>query len=125
MVAVGTKTDDSAKSVATANSAKPVITISAIRLYEDYKANEVAADEKYKGKILQVTGVVGNIGKDIVGIMYISLKTNDLIGSVQCMFAGEHKERISQISKGTKVTIKGKCSGLMMNVILRKCSFGD
>src|ERR1700736_1804386 len=47
-----------------------VITILANALYRAYDANEVAADEKYKGKSVKITGKVQNIGKDILGSPY-------------------------------------------------------
>jgi len=34
----------------------PSISITAIRLYEIYEQNELAADENYKGKVISVNG---------------------------------------------------------------------
>ncbi|MDX9925554.1 MAG: hypothetical protein RBS48_12395, partial [Ignavibacteriaceae bacterium] len=50
-----------------------VIKITASQLVADYKANQVAADSKYKGNIVEVTGTISTIGKDIMDTPYISL----------------------------------------------------
>ena len=45
---------------------KPNVTVSARKLYKEYNANEIAADEKYKGQIIQVSGIIRDIGNDIM-----------------------------------------------------------
>ena len=52
---------------------KPSVKISASRLYKEYDANEIAADQKYKGKIIEVTGVIRDIGNDIMNNAYVTL----------------------------------------------------
>lgn len=42
------------------------IVISPRTLYSEYKENEVAADMKYKDKLLRIEGKVDSIGKDIL-----------------------------------------------------------
>lgn len=100
----------------------PTIEISASQLYADYEANGVAADEKYKGKVLLVTGVVNNIDKDILDAIYVTLKADEYFGDVQCYFADSHTKTAAQLSKGQKITVKGKCDGKLMNVALKGCT---
>ncbi len=95
--------------------------ISASRLYSAYEQNEVSADEKYKGKKLGVTGVIGNIGKDVFDNPYISLKI-DYLQSVNCYFDDDNIKVISQLQKGQEVTIIGVCDGKSItDVILKDC----
>ena len=100
----------------------PAISISARQLYKEYEDNEVAADQKYKNKILSVGGTVDNIGKDITDNIYVTLKGSEFIGSVQCFFGENHVNEAARLSKGMKITVKGKCDGKMMNILLRGCS---
>jgi len=102
-------------------SSSPPIEVSSRQLFYDYESNEVAADQKYKEKILVVTGKIASIGKDITDNIYITLATDDIFGEVQCLFADTHSDVLAKLSKGQKVTIKGKCDGKMMNVFLRGC----
>ena len=106
----------------TAPSPTP-ITVTAAELFRDYEANEVAADEKYKGKMIGVQGTVKSIGKDIVGSMYITLSTEERYGimSVQCMFDDEFKNQLAQLKKGQNVMVSGRLDGKMGNVILSDC----
>lgn len=100
----------------------PDMTISARQLHQAYEANEVAADTKYKGKILQISGTVEDIGKDITDTIYVTLSVGGEYTSVQCYFADSHTNDAANLSKGDRVTLKGKCDGLMMNVHIRGCS---
>lgn len=99
----------------------PAIEVSARQLYADYEANGVAADEKYKGKVLRVTGKVNTIDRDIMDKIYVTLKGDEYFGDIQCFFAEDHVKTASQLSKGQTITVKGKCDGKMMNVLLKGC----
>ena len=100
----------------------PDLTVSAVRLYADYDSNEVAADQKYKGKTLLVSGTVNDIGKDIMGTMYVTLVGHGVIGQVQCFFAKSHAGELAGLSKGMSVSVKGRCDGKMMNVMMKGCT---
>ena len=98
---------------------KPNLIVSAKKLYKDYNANEIAADEKYKGKIIEVTGVIRDIGNDIMDIAYVTLVGDQYFGDIQCYFS--EKSVVASLSKGKRITIIGNCSGLMMNVHINNC----
>ena len=98
---------------------KPSLKVSAVKLYNDYNANEIAADEKYKGKIIEVTGIIRDIGNDIMDNAYITLVGDQYFGDIQCYFS--EKSVVVSLSKGKRITVMGSCSGLMMNVHLNDC----
>ena len=100
----------------------PPLEVSANQLYADYEANGVSADQQYKDKVLQVTGVVNNIDKDIMDQVYVTLKGDGVIGDVQCFFSDDYINEAAQLQKGQKITVVGKCEGKMMNVMLKGCS---
>lgn len=95
--------------------------VSATELFAAYEANEVAADRKYKGRRISVHGTIESIAKDIVGTPYLALSAGEF-GSVQCMFSAANESALASLSKGKPIIVSGKCSGKMMNVILRDCS---
>lgn len=101
------------------------ITISAVDLLEAYDANEVKADKLYKDKILEVTGDVKSIGKDLFDKVYITLGDKDeafAIISVQCYFKDDSEiDKVAELSEGDKVTVVGVCEGGTLNVTLKKC----
>ena len=98
---------------------KPNLIVSARKLYKEYNANEIAADEKYKGKIIQVTGIIRDIGNDIMDNAYITLIGDQYFGDIQCYF--REKSIVAGLSKGNRIIVMGSCSGLMMNVHLNNC----
>lgn len=97
------------------------IKVTAEQLYSEYKENEVAADQKYKGKMLEVSGTINNIGKDIVDNMYITLDTGELIASVQCYFKKSEEETVAGLKKGQEVTVVGKGDGFLLNAQVKDC----
>ena len=105
-------------------SNSPSIHVSASVLISEYEANEVAADQTYKGRTLSVTGKVDHIGKDILDTMYVTLESGQEFGisSVQCMFDDQHEGQLARLSKGQTVTVTGRCDGKLGNVLLRGCS---
>ena len=88
-----------------------------------YKNNEVGADNKYKGKTIQVTGRIGDIKKDILDNLYVTLGTGAQfeIPQIQAFFDDSMNNQLGQLSKGRQLTIVGRVDGLMMNVLLKDC----
>jgi len=103
------------------NKTEEVVSVTAVDLWNEYDENEVSADQKYKGKQLEVTGEINDIGKDIIDSIYITLKTDDILGSVQVYFSDKDADSVAKFTKGQKVTIVGKGSGkTLTNVIVKK-----
>ena len=97
--------------------APAAIKITARALSQEYQANEVAADGKYKGKMLEVTGKVEAIGKDILDDPYVALAGADLLATVQFGFTKADNEQLAQLSKGRTITIRGECRGLILTMV--------
>lgn len=113
-----TDTDTDAQKV---QSQAPSYTLSANQLYSEYNSNEVAADFKYNGKVVIVTGTIQDIGKDIMDDAYIVIGGGFLDG-VQCTFTKGEQSSVARLSKGQQVRVKGEVSGKMGNVLVNKCS---
>jgi len=89
-----------------------------------YKASNVAADAKYKGKILTVTGVVDSIGEDILHNPYIRLTSggkHQACGA-RCVLDKKYEPELAQLTIGQTVTVQGKCDGRLMNVLMKDCA---
>lgn len=99
----------------------PVIEISAAALYVEYDRNEIAADEKYRDKLLQVFGRIEDFGKDILDAPYVALRAKGF-GCVQCMFDSTNAKVLVRYRKGNSVIVRGFCKGKTLgNVLLSNC----
>lgn len=99
------------------------IDITAAQLYKEYDENELAADDKYKGKILRVSGKVSSIDQDILNSLYVTLETGDYnIFSIQCYFDDSKRQQLTALKKGGKATIIGRCDGWSGNILLKDCT---
>jgi hypothetical protein len=102
-------------------SAPEYIEITAQQLYDEYDNNEIAADQKYKDRTLKVTGYISNIGEDILGDPYITLTGSKYgFSGVHCTFPDTDVARniLAGYNTGDLVTIKGKCTGYFIDVLL-------
>ncbi len=93
-------------------------TISAKNLYANYEANEVSADQNFKGKSFYITGIVDDIKKDFMGDIYVTLKTGKMFTSVNCYLDDE--KTAAKLKKGQRVTFKGECDGMVVTMVTMK-----
>ena len=88
----------------------PPVAVKATDLTIAYDENELAADDKYKGKTLQVSGKVSNIAETL-GKYTVQLEGHKKNGigllSVMCKFEQSEKESITKLKKGQAVTLTG------------------
>jgi tetratricopeptide (TPR) repeat protein len=105
--------------------AREAIHVSAEDLIAQYKANEVSADQAYKGRWLEVRGTVDKVGKDLLDTMYVTLKSGQQFDfvSVQCFFEKEWENALASVKPNYIYKIRGQCDGKFANVLLRKCEF--
>ena len=100
-----------------------VIKITAEELLKAYYANRKSAEAEYKGKTLEVTGIVGSVGKNIVGTRFVKL-AGDYVEAwrVQCMFDKENESQLAGLTIGQGVIVQGICGDyLPPDVTLKDC----
>jgi amino acid permease len=120
----GSKTPSQSGENAVANNVpqKEAIKVTATTLSNDYSANEVSADQKYKTNLVEISGIVYSIGKDILDTPYVSLKGDQYgVMNIQCMFSKNNETELAQVTKGQNITLLGTVSGKMMNILVNDC----
>lgn len=117
-----------AQAAAPAAPTDSVAVVSALDLFSDYNKNEVGADLKYKGKILEVSGkfarssvVSGFLWEDgSLTVTVVGSKGNVVLkdAEVTCYFdlSDANKQAIAALSVGSNVTMRGKGRGMMMGI---------
>lgn len=100
------------------------IEVDAKTLFDEYQANEVAADDRYKGKKLLVRGTVQSVDKDFLDSIIVRLATsNQFMGAMARMEDGE-KSQASRLRKGEKVAVLCEGGGIVIGTpSLRDCTF--
>lgn len=126
VVSCATTTPQKVEKVA---SQAPAGNVTAVDLAAAYDANEIAADSRFKDKVFIVTGVVDDIGTDIIGNPYVTLRTKEYgsgsgvwAADVQCIFAEEAKGQLAGLQKGQHVVLKGQVGGKIINIAVENCT---
>lgn len=96
------------------------VAVSASQLYSDYKQNELAADEKYKGKMIEVSGTVATI-EEMFGQKFVTLNTGDILGKIQCFLDDSEGSKAASLTVGQQITLTGKGDGMSLNVAMKGC----
>lgn len=92
-------------------------------LFAEYDANEVKADEKYKGKTLRVPGQIQSIDKDAFNNMVIKLKTANQFLGVHARMQDSQKAAVLELNKGQIVVVECIGGGMVMkSPILQDCT---
>lgn len=100
-------------------------TVTAAQLLQEFRTDP-AADQKYRGQELQITGVVERTGKDGSDTPFVVLHGGDEAGilRIECFFDGAEpgdERKLSLLEKGRAVTIRGDYDGRVSNLQFREC----
>lgn len=97
-------------------SLKASVNISATELYAQYQKNETAANTFFLEKVISVNGEIIDVSKT-ESTLNIQLKAGEN-GGINCSI---RNMPATMPQKGTLVTVKGRCSGFLMDVNLVDC----
>ena len=104
-----------------------IIQVDASSLITEYMQDTESADATYKGKQIEVTGLVeylGVEGEEEAEIPYVYLggnKQSELF-LVKCYFTAEEQSAVDALEILGSITIVGTCDGYEDNVIVSNCS---
>ena len=99
---------------------KPVEDISALSLFQAFDQDEQAADHRFLGKTVKVSGQIQSIETSPEKTT-ISLDTGDPMSAVICEMNNNLQSDFSQLKEGQVLALKGECSGKLMDIILVNC----
>ena len=87
----------------------PAVIVTSAELVSAYSENEVAADAKYKGKDVEVSGMVSNISNGISDDDLIVTLEGKGFNSVMCNLAHTESKKATSLKKGQKIALV--CTG--------------
>lgn len=100
---------------------EPVLTISAIELFNHFVTDETAANTLYLDKVLVVSGNVKATTHNQQNAQVITLEAGDDYFGVQCTLTAHATE----VSINDFVAIKGICKGFLSDVVLTDAVLTD
>jgi len=104
---------------------KAQIEITAGDLLRSFQQDEVTATRNYVDKVLIVSGNVSNIQFNSAGLPTVFLEAGDPFASLACSFYGSESHNVKKIRPGTFIRVKGNCTGMLVDVVLNKCSMAE
>ncbi len=99
---------------------KPAFTIAAKDFVNEFETDESVANKKYLGKIVQVTGMMASAGYQQDTLVNIII--GEGMHKVSCELDKRHTTKaLAQQQEANSITIKGICTGYLMDVELSSC----
>ncbi|MCD2424728.1 OB-fold putative lipoprotein [Niabella pedocola] len=96
--------------------------ITASGLTTAFNTDESAATKQYVDKVVSVSGNIKDVKIEQGGTATVFLDSGDPMTSVTCSFYDTEAAAVKKLKSGQQVTIKGVCTGKLMDVVLNKCS---
>ncbi len=84
------------------------------KLFDDYGSNELAADRKYRGQILEVTSILDRVEVDETGGIVFYLTSRNPFSFTYAALeteAAKKDDRIEKLTRGDKVVVTCVCVG--------------
>lgn len=94
--------------------------LTADELFDAFEADEAAANALYLDKVVAVSGTVAEVTENSAGQAVITITAaNAMLGGVS---ATMQEAGTSAVETGQTVTVKCRCTGYLMDVILINCT---
>jgi hypothetical protein len=95
------------------------IEITAVQLYKEYQNNTAAADKKYLGRELTVSGSVQEIGKEPSGTPFLLLAAGENVTyGVYCTFPDNYDTILARLTIGQNIGVTGIGAGFKNGNVL-------
>lgn len=92
------------------------VKVTADVLYKAFESNEQQANSTYVGKVVEVTGTVGDIEKsDTISRVMLTFP-DAMMGAVRVTLDTRHLKDADAVKSGDQATFKGFCNGYLMDV---------
>ncbi len=95
------------------------IAVNADVLYKAFETNEQTANTTYVGKVVEVSGTVGDIEtSDTIARVMLTFP-DAMMGAVRVTLDSRHLADAKAVKTGDQATFKGFCNGFLMDVELK------
>nr|WP_165605827.1 hypothetical protein [Flavivirga aquatica] len=98
----------------------PVLKISAAEISEHYLEDEKKSDSMYKGKVLEIKGIIKKINF-LNNRNTLILQGYNTYSNIICDIQNVNKKEFDKLELGDKINLKGICKGFLKDVIILNC----
>jgi tRNA_anti-like len=100
---------------------QPVAKINAAIIIDQYTNDESKANQQYLGKIIEVDGMITEIINQQDTLINVLLGDTNSVHKVSCLLDKRYFNEIKIYHTGQPITIKGICTGFLMDAELNRC----
>ena len=114
LVACGSSSTDGGGSAPSGTGGTGVIFVNAVDLYSEFVVDEIAADAKYEGRTLEVTGVVDILDVNIGGTLsYVVLRGGTVweVWGIKFLYDSNDEPQLAELKREEEVIIRGTYDG--------------
>ncbi|WP_303918725.1 hypothetical protein [Draconibacterium sediminis] len=101
--------------------ASPAYKLTAKNIFSEFSENETAANTKYLGKVVELTGKVAEVKNEnnqtAIVLEDVLFGVSAYLDSTYC---ATNQEVLQAINEGQTVTIRGQCDGILNDVIISR-----
>ena len=101
--------------------AKADFHLPASALFEEFEADEAAANIKYLDKVVEVSGKIISVSETDQGLPSLTLDGGGEMFGVICQMDQHSKHQELDFEEGDEVSLRGICTGKLMDVVLVRC----
>ena len=91
----------------------PAFALRAHELQAAFATNDAAATTRYKGKVIELLGVISVVSQSLAEWPAVLLETRDRCRDVVCYFPSYYFPQLRRMRKGQVVVIVGRCIGAL------------
>ncbi len=99
--------------------------IEAPALFTAFESDEAGANEKYLNQIVEVSGIVQEKNETDNGGINLILRDDVAMFGINCAFLPDQAAKVAKLEIGMQATVKGICTGYLMDVSLARCVLAD
>ncbi len=93
-------------------------------LLKAFRDDENKANTLYNDKVINVSGIVVKVERND-STQTVQLDGQSGMGGIICEFEAMHNSELKALQPGQHVSIKGVCTGMLMDVVLIRCALDD
>jgi hypothetical protein len=101
--------------------AKPDFVITSATLYNSFSQDENYANSQFLDKVILLKGRIMEVMNIRENDVVILLEGEEGVGGVSCTLNSTEISKAASLKKNQELTIKGRCTGMLMEVVLVDC----